>query len=412
MKILFTFGGLPHYYNYVLSKINTVENLEIIVVVPTSKGKTFGKGVYQEAEGINFKVYELEEHKTFYRKYFLKDFTRIIEKENPEIIVTIWPYILAFIFNFSLWRKIRRRNIKLIYKQIPFKLPTFREGISFSVEPGYDENLKVSKGIFFNLNIFFITFLRKVIFNMVNAHVNYIEDAYKILGSYGVKQERIFITYNSPNTDSLLKAKVKADSLEPILPHNNFRLIHVGRLVKWKKVDLVIKAVNELKQKYKEIELVIIGKGPEENALKQLTEDLNLPDNVRFIGTVYDPVTLGRYFNGSSVYVLGGMGGLSINEAMLFEKPVICSVCDGTEKKLLRDGYNGKFFKENDLSDLVDKIDFILNDQDNLKKMGKNSGEIIKNEINIHTVIKGYINAFNFVTSNKYNLYYKNETVF
>ena len=74
MKVLFTFGGLPHYYNYVLSKLNTVKNLEIIVVVPASKGKTVGKGVYQDAEGINFNVYELEEYKAFYRKHFFKDF--------------------------------------------------------------------------------------------------------------------------------------------------------------------------------------------------------------------------------------------------------------------------------------------------------------------------------------------------
>ena len=247
---------------------------------------------------------------------------------------------------------------------------------------------------------------------MADAHVNYIEDAYRILGSYGVGKEKIFITYNSPNTDSLLKAKEEANSSEPILPYSNYRLIHVGRLVKWKRVDLLIKALSQLKKKYKEIELVIIGKGPEENTLKELTEDLNLIDNIKFIGAVYDPVILGRYFNVSSVYVLGGMGGLSINEAMVFEKPIICSICDGTEKKLVRDGYNGKFFKENDFSDLVEKIDLVLSDQINLKQMGINSLEIIKNEVNIHTVINGYIKAFNYVTNNKYNFNYKDEITF
>ena len=412
MKVLFMFGGLPHYYNYVLSKLNNVKNLEIIVVVPGSSGKTFGEGVYQDNEGINFKVYKLEEYKTFYQKYFLKDFIRIIENEKPEIIVTIWPYVLAFIFKFGLWRKIRRENIKLIYKQIPFRLPRFKGGISFNVKPEYDENLKADKSIFFKLNIFFITILRMIIFKMVDAHVNYTEDAYRILGSYGVKNEKIFITYNSPNTDSLLEAKEKADSLEPILPYNNYRLIHIGRLVKWKRVDLLIKAVNELKKKYKEIELVIIGKGPEENTLKELTGNLNLTDNVKFIGAIYDPVTLGRYFKVSSAYVLAGMGGLSINEAMVFEKPIVCSVCDGTEKKLVRDGYNGKFFNEGNLNDLVEKTDFILSDQVNLKQMGINSREIIKNEVNINTVIKGYIKAFNYVTNNNYNLSYNDETIF
>ena len=32
-----------------------------------------------------------------------------------------------------------------------------------------------------------------------------------------------------------------------------------------------------------------------------------------------------------------------------------------------------------------------------MKKMGENSTNIIKNEINIHTVVNGYRDAFNYV---------------
>ena len=72
MKVLFTFGGLPHYYNYVLSKLNNVKNIEIVVIIPKLKSKTLGEGVHQNSEGINFKVIELEEYITFYGKYFFK----------------------------------------------------------------------------------------------------------------------------------------------------------------------------------------------------------------------------------------------------------------------------------------------------------------------------------------------------
>ena len=47
MKVLFTFGGLPHYYNYVLSRLNNISGLEIVVIVPEAKSETIGKGVYQ-----------------------------------------------------------------------------------------------------------------------------------------------------------------------------------------------------------------------------------------------------------------------------------------------------------------------------------------------------------------------------
>ena len=106
MKVLFTFGGLPHYYNYVLNKLNSVEGINVVVVIPVSKSKTMGEGVYEKSEGIDFKLIELEEYKTFYKKYFFKDFIKIIYQESPDIIVVSWPYILGFVFNIFLLKKL------------------------------------------------------------------------------------------------------------------------------------------------------------------------------------------------------------------------------------------------------------------------------------------------------------------
>jgi glycosyltransferase involved in cell wall biosynthesis len=94
------------------------------------------------------------------------------------------------------------------------------------------------------------------------------------------------------------------------------------------------------------------------------------------------------------------MGGLSINEAMLFGKPVICSVCDGTEKKLVRDGFNGYFFENGNLISLKEKISLLLSDKNKIDEFGKNSVSIIKDEVNIHTVVAGYLNAFTNILNN------------
>ena len=404
MKVLFTFGGLPHYYNYVLSKLNNVKDLKIIVVIPQSKGETLGQGVFQTMEGINFKLIKVQEYKTWYGKSFLKNLSGLIDEIKPEIIVLIWPYILSLLFNPFFFFKLKRNKIKLIYKDIPFGIPKFMDGLTFKANI-IDENSENQKYLS-KINVFFLTLLRKIYLNLVDAHINYIEDAYDILGSYGVPKEKIFITYNSPNTVLLFDAFDKAKKAELILPENQYRIIHIGRLVKWKKVDLLIKAIAELKKKYSSIELIVIGSGPEEAELKRLVEVLNVVDNVRFAGPIYDPVELGRYLISSSIYVLAGMGGLSINEAMSFGKPVICSVCDGTEKKLVRENINGKYFKEGDCDDLVNKITQLLSDKEKINRMGENSLSIIKEEVNIHVVIKGYVKAFNYVTENKNKLEY------
>ena len=405
MKVLFTFGGLPHYYNFVLSNLNEVNNLSIFVITPESKGETLGKGVFQSTEGINFRLIKTTEYNSWYGKVFLKNLSKYVKDIKPDVLVIIWPYVISLIFRPLFLYRLKKNKIKIIYKSIPFGVPKFKDGLTFKSKILNEEGI-LQKGLAHNINILFLTIMRKIYLNIIDAHVNYIEDAYDILGSYGVPKEKIFITYNSPNTEILFEAKNKAENNDPILPENFYRIIHIGRLVKWKKVDLLINAVSKLKEKYSNIELIVIGSGPEEEKLKELAKTLNTDKNIKFIGSVYDTVMLGRYLMSSSIYVLAGIGGLSINEAMAFEKPVICSVCDGTEKKLVREDFNGKFFKEDDLDDLVKKIDLLLGNKEKLNQMGNNSLSIIKDEVNIHTVINGYIKAFNFVTGNKYNLSY------
>jgi glycosyltransferase involved in cell wall biosynthesis len=160
---------------------------------------------------------------------------------------------------------------------------------------------------------------------------------------------------------------------------------------------MLIRAFVRLRARFPKAELLVIGTGPEEEALKQLARDLHLDGAVVFPGGVYDPRLLGQYYTASSLYVLAGMGGLSINEAMCFGRPVLCSVCDGTEKMLVREGENGRYFRDGDEDDLLEKITWFFDHPERSLEMGRRSEEIIRDEVNIHTVIDGYMEALHYV---------------
>jgi glycosyltransferase involved in cell wall biosynthesis len=228
---------------------------------------------------------------------------------------------------------------------------------------------------------------------MVDAHVYYIDEAIENIASYGVAKEKIFITYNSPDTDTHLA--IEAQLHEEKAEHPN--LLHVGRLVKWKRVDLLIDAYRKLKVKYPQLTLTIVGNGPEEANLKNYAA---ADADIIFLGAIYDPMELGRVFKSASIYVLAGMGGLSINEAMCYGLPIICSVADGTEKAIVRADYNGYYFERDNLTSLCDSIDLLLQDEAKLKLFGERSLRIIKEEINIRTVSKRYVKAFEYVMKN------------
>lgn len=115
---------------------------------------------------------------------------------------------------------------------------------------------------------------------------------------------------------------------------------------------------------------------------------------IRFTGAVYDPQTLGAYMNEATVYVLAGMGGLSINDAMTYGLPILCSVCDSTERDLVTDGVNGFFFRNGHAESLAEKIKILFDSPTRCQKMGQESERIIKEKINIETVSNRYLKAF------------------
>jgi len=379
---------------------------EVILIKPSQKSKAVGSGVKEDVRDTKFRLVELEEYQTWYGKAFFKDLIPALQEIKPDIIVmSAWPYFLQFILNPFFYGRLKSVGAKLICRDIPFNISYWGKSREYYYSgQNLTEDLKTDgktwKGY---LYFWAITVLRRLYLPLADAHINYFDEARNITGSYGVPQEKIFIAANSPDTDELLSAYEKVLKEPDILPANPHRLIHVGRLVKWKRVDMLIRSVVDLKRFFPDIELVIIGFGPEEEALKKQAGDLGVTEQVRFVGGVYDSVTLGRYLHNSSVYVLGGMGGLSINDAMSFAKPVICAVADGTEKRLVREGYNGYYFENGDQQSLNAAIKKLLQDPDEIARFGANSLKIIKNEVNIHTVLKEYDTAFQYVLKPGFN---------
>lgn len=402
MKVLFIFGGLPHYYNSILNLINDESGIEVAVLKPKERSRTIGSGVFETEDEIKFKIFAAREKKTWWGKPALHKLNEHLESIKPDIIVVIWPYILQFLFELKTVRFLMKHNIKLIYKDIPFRIPNWNDVIKFQGEDFYDENMNITKGTGFfpMIRRIILGLIRRTYLRKVDAHVYYTNDAFNIISSYGVDKEKIFLIYNSPDTSALVENYENAKMQKPHLPPAQFRIVHSGRLVRWKRVDLLIEAVRHLSVEFPRLELVIIGSGPEEANLQSIMNDYGLNQNIKFLGSIYSPEILANIYYHSSVYVLAGMGGLSINEAMCFEKPIIVSKCDGTEKMLVRDGFNGFYFRERDAEDLAEKIRILLNNPQLAKEMGANSKSIILNEINEKVVVNGYLNAFKYVTEN------------
>lgn len=406
MKVLFTFGGMPHYLNAMLEKLQT-KGADITVVSPQKGNATIGKGVKMVEEGA-YRHLNTQEKKMYYGKSGFPALPGIIADERPDIVVLGWPYFLQVFFQPSLRRALKRCGARLVIREIPFQTPPYGQIRDyFRQHPMYDEGMRLlSTGKAFYLRQWLTARIRKYCYARVAGTLNYSTAAYDILPSYGVKREQIHVTYNSTDTEALWREKAAVLAAPALLPPSERRLLHIGRLVKWKRVDLLIAAFARTLTQYPDAELVIVGNGPELDNLKKQAAALGLPlrskeENgvdergcVRFIGAVYDPKELGAYMNEATVYVLAGMGGLSINDAMTYALPVVCSVCDSTERDLVTDGRNGLFFRDGDADSLTEKILQLLASPQECRRMGQESERIIREQINIDTVSERYLKAF------------------
>lgn len=402
MKIVLVSNSLTHYYNRVLSKLNTDPEIDLTVVTPGNSSQSVGAGVYQESSGVNFKVVKVREKLLIGKIPRLVGLSNVLLRERPDVVVFVIEYSLLLALDIRLRRAIRQLNCKIIIKSIPFRLETFDKRLkALSGRASTGVNGEVVSRFTFSPWYWIRSakvYVDRYIYRSVDAHLNYI-DAKAMWSSYGVAAERVFVAGNSPDTDKLLEVSAELGDVRSTAAFSPYRIIHVGRLVQWKRVDLLLQAFQSIKALVPQAELVVVGEGPEQEALKQQAVSLGVAPSVDFRGAVYDPGELGSIMKSCSVYVLAGMGGLSINDAMCFGLPIVCSVCDGTEAALVQEGVNGTYFKEGDSADLTEKILSLLSSPGRAAEMGRNSVDIIRNRVNVNKVLNEYKRAFRFVAS-------------
>jgi glycosyltransferase involved in cell wall biosynthesis len=117
-------------------------------------------------------------------------------------------------------------------------------------------------------------------------------------------------------------------------------LLTVGSLEAPKRIALALEALALLRcSTSRRIHYWIVGDGPDRAHLEALTASMGLSD-VRFWGARYDDVSL--YFLMADLFVLPGLGGLALNQAMTHGLPVVCGPADGTERDLLAGGDVGR----------------------------------------------------------------------
>ena len=181
----------------------------------------------------------------------------------------------------------------------------------------------------------------------------------------GFDGDRIAVVPNGLDLDTYVP-----DPHEP--PFDEPTLLYLGRLKRYKGVDLVLEALARLRAAGPdEARLLVAGKGDDEARLRQRTSELGLDDAVSFLGYVSEEEKR-TLFRRSWVHLLTSPKegwGITVLEAAACGTPTVASDAPGLRDSV-RDGVTGLLVPHGDVDALAAAIGGLLRDPDRLRAMG------------------------------------------
>ncbi len=227
---------------------------------------------------------------------------------------------------------------------------------------------------------------RRVFANAAGVIANSENTRHIIRNSWNVPDERIHRVTPGVETDVFVPAPACETTRATLGWVNRTVLLTVGRLQKRKGHDLMIAALNRVREKIPNVLYAIVGDGPERERLTELVGKLKLNNHVRFYGEC-DFHSLVRAYQQSDLFVLPNRQigaeiegfGMVLLEAQSCGKPVIAGASGGTSETMgvFKTGF---VVDCTNLTTLADATTMLLSDEALRQKMGLAAREwVIRN---------------------------------
>lgn len=181
----------------------------------------------------------------------------------------------------------------------------------------------------------------------------------------GFDPERLHVIYNSLDyeTQKSVREKVTQESAQltrsELFPLTSAHplIVYSARLIQGRRIDVLLEAMGILKQEGHQVNLLIIGDGPERQTLEEQAQKQNLSSH--FFGPCYDESVLARLIMSANVTVSPGPVGLTAIHSLAYGTPVITHNNYQSQKpefEAIIPNVTGEFYTEKSSSDLARAI--------------------------------------------------------
>jgi glycosyltransferase involved in cell wall biosynthesis len=212
----------------------------------------------------------------------------------------------------------------------------------------------------------------------------------ELIGRWGIQKEKVTVIPNAVDTD-FFKPVLGNKGIEKYAISNDY-ILFVGQLRSRKGVKYLLQAFAEAKV---DMQLVIVGGGPELSALQRAARFLNIEQKVVFTGPVPSDDLPNLYAN-ASFFVLPSVAEglpLVVLEAMASGLPVVASEVSGIPDAVIS-GYNGLLVPPKDIRALANAIKILNTDHRLRKELASNAREFVERYFSWKIVAKKTLSVY------------------
>ena len=226
----------------------------------------------------------------------------------------------------------------------------------------------------------------------------------------GVPANKIFVAPNAIDTDAITAAE--ATMTEEALAE--FRrqhaltpgrtLIHAGRLVERKRLDLLLQATARLRDEFPNLRVVLIGDGELRAEWQKLAGDLGVAEQVIWPGHVVAHEQLCYWFHAADVCVAPAQQGLIANLCHSYGVPLVVSddpLHQGPEIQVFEEGRTGLTYRFPDVDDLAAKLRELLRNDTQRKAMGTAARRRLFENFTLERQLQGFVDGIQFALAQR-----------
>jgi len=316
---------------------------------------------------------------------FARNITVIVRRIKPDILHAHSPILVGF----AALRAAKKNNLPIVY-----------EIRAFWEDAAVDQG-KMKEGAF---RYRLIRYLETRLLKKVDAVSVICEGLKKDILDRGILEEKVFVIPNGVDTERFFPLPKDQTLLKTLSLVGKKVVGFIGSLFNFEGVELLVEAMKILRDQ-DDIICLIIGYGQSEERIKALIKQYRLERKVIFLGKVSHEVVESYYsiidifvYPRISLRITELVTPLKPLEAMAMEKVVIGSDVGGL-KELINDGEDGLLFQKGNVQDLVEKLRYVLENQNIADKLGKTARQNMKSFRNWNKTTEMYPQVYNYAKS-------------